>query len=205
MVNACYLCKRTKETCNHVLLWCLVVYRFWTMVYELLGINWVIASSAWDESFVWTRKRWTEERLKTYMLLIILTWLKRGGSKSLDFCYLVISKLNGGFRESYWYFVRFVNTLYTVWLSLVAHINTLFTLYISKKEINCNRACWAIIWEGVVELSIHVFEYSCSQVMSWFILNDQFAITYAPNVYWFLALKWTRSVGEWVFYWEGAS
>lgn len=49
LVNACYLCKRTEETWNHLLLWCLVVYKFLTMVYRLLGISWVMTGSVRDE------------------------------------------------------------------------------------------------------------------------------------------------------------
>lgn len=48
-VNACYFCKRAEENCNHALLWCLVVYKLWTMVYGLLDISWVMAVSMRDE------------------------------------------------------------------------------------------------------------------------------------------------------------
>lgn len=39
MVNRCYLCKMEAESCNHLLLWCPVVYRLWSMIYGLLGIK----------------------------------------------------------------------------------------------------------------------------------------------------------------------
>lgn len=49
VVHGCYLCKRTAETCNHILLWCPLAYEMWTIVYNLLGINWVIAGSVREE------------------------------------------------------------------------------------------------------------------------------------------------------------
>lgn len=39
MVNDCYMCKKTTKSCNHILLWCPVVYNIWTIVNGLLGIN----------------------------------------------------------------------------------------------------------------------------------------------------------------------
>lgn len=49
LVNACYMCKQDEESCNHLLLWCLVVHKLWTMVYNFLGINWVVAGLVKDE------------------------------------------------------------------------------------------------------------------------------------------------------------
>lgn len=37
LVNECFLCKREGESCNHIFLWCPLVYKFWTMTYGLLG------------------------------------------------------------------------------------------------------------------------------------------------------------------------
>lgn len=51
MVNRCFMCKMSAETCNHLLLWCPMVYSLWNMIYELLGINWVMAGSVRDEIY----------------------------------------------------------------------------------------------------------------------------------------------------------
>lgn len=51
MVNRCFMCKMSAETCNHLLLWCPMVYSLWNMIYELLGINWVVAGSVRDEIY----------------------------------------------------------------------------------------------------------------------------------------------------------
>lgn len=53
MVNSCYLCKEAAEWCNHILLWCPVIYSLQTIVYGLLRINWVIAGLVRDEIWVW--------------------------------------------------------------------------------------------------------------------------------------------------------
>lgn len=52
-MNTCYLCKGMEENCNHLLLWCPVVYKPWTTVYSTLGISWVPADSVRDEIWVW--------------------------------------------------------------------------------------------------------------------------------------------------------
>lgn len=51
MVNGYFLRKRKVEPCNHILLWCPVVYKLRTIVYKLLGIRWVIA--AWLKNEIW--------------------------------------------------------------------------------------------------------------------------------------------------------
>lgn len=56
LVNVCYLCKGVDENCNHLLLWCLVAYRIWTMVYSILGISWGFAGSVRDE--FWLERGW---------------------------------------------------------------------------------------------------------------------------------------------------
>lgn len=60
LVNRCFLCKKAEEACKHLLLWCPVAYEFWTMIYGLMGIHWVIADFVSDEVWAWdglTRKR----------------------------------------------------------------------------------------------------------------------------------------------------
>lgn len=45
---------RGMKSCKHLLLWCPDVYKLWTLVYESLEINWVIAASMREE--IWARK-----------------------------------------------------------------------------------------------------------------------------------------------------
>lgn len=33
LTNSCFLCKNNTETCNHLLLWCPIMYFLWSMVY----------------------------------------------------------------------------------------------------------------------------------------------------------------------------
>lgn len=42
------LCKSATESCNHILFWCPVAYNLWVIIYDLLGINWVITGSMRD-------------------------------------------------------------------------------------------------------------------------------------------------------------
>lgn len=61
LVNGCYMYKKAAESYNHILLWCSVMYNSWTIVYGLLGINWVIAWTVTDKLRAWneicTRKK----------------------------------------------------------------------------------------------------------------------------------------------------
>lgn len=52
LVNSSYFCKKTAETCNHLLFCCLKVYKLWTMVYGLLGVKWLVAGVK-DELWAW--------------------------------------------------------------------------------------------------------------------------------------------------------
>lgn len=45
LVNKCYFCKRAEESCNHVLLWCPVVTKLLSMIFNNLGISWVVSGS----------------------------------------------------------------------------------------------------------------------------------------------------------------
>lgn len=69
MVNRCVLCKMHEESCNHILLWCPIVFNIWTMVYNLIGINWVMGGSIKDELCVWAGLC----EKKRYLLLIYLS------------------------------------------------------------------------------------------------------------------------------------
>lgn len=54
MVNRCFICRRAEESCNHIVLCCLFVYKFWTTMYGLLRINWEMANTVQDE--IWALK-----------------------------------------------------------------------------------------------------------------------------------------------------
>lgn len=45
LVYICFLYKRETEFYNNFLLWYPLVYKLWTMTYELLEISWVMARS----------------------------------------------------------------------------------------------------------------------------------------------------------------
>ncbi|MDV3147660.1 MAG: hypothetical protein Q8730_02570, partial [Sweet potato little leaf phytoplasma] len=53
LVNGCICYLQAEETCNHLLLWCPTVRSLWCMIYELLGIEWVIAGSVREEIWAW--------------------------------------------------------------------------------------------------------------------------------------------------------
>lgn len=48
------LCMKEVGSYNHILLWCLMVYDIQFMVYNLLGITWVIACTIKDELQTWS-------------------------------------------------------------------------------------------------------------------------------------------------------
>lgn len=41
-MNACYLCRRAKETFNHILLECPIVHNLLTMAHGLFEVNWAM-------------------------------------------------------------------------------------------------------------------------------------------------------------------
>lgn len=110
MMNGCYLCKSVAEIYNHVLLWCLVVHKLWSIVYALLGVNWVMAGSAKNEiwaacnsisqrrkfvdliplSIFWViYKEKNEEFLRGSIIWEILIELRTDGFKPLNFLFWV--------------------------------------------------------------------------------------------------------------------
>lgn len=68
-VNRRFLCKRQAESYNHILLRCPMVYNIWLVVYNLLGINWVIVGSISEELCA----RASLCKKKSYLLLIHLS------------------------------------------------------------------------------------------------------------------------------------
>lgn len=73
MVNGCYLCKQNAETCSHIVLWCLVVYKLWTMVYNLFGIKWVIVGSVREDLWAW--KGLCKKRTQLKLIPLTIFWV----------------------------------------------------------------------------------------------------------------------------------
>ena len=44
-VDWCYMCKRSGESVNHLLLHCLIASEWWTLVWALFGLPWVMPQS----------------------------------------------------------------------------------------------------------------------------------------------------------------
>lgn len=84
MVNGRYQCERAAETCNHILLWCLVVYDLWTMMYDLLGIKWLIAGSVREELWAWKGLCNKKKLVKLIPLTIFWVIWKERNSKAFD-------------------------------------------------------------------------------------------------------------------------
>lgn len=53
MVNGCCMCKCQAETCSHLLLFCSVVQHIWSMIFGLLGVNWIMTGSIREEIWAW--------------------------------------------------------------------------------------------------------------------------------------------------------
>lgn len=53
LVNKCFLCKGDTESCNHIFLWCPFSVKLWSLVYSLMGLNWVMAGFVSKELFAW--------------------------------------------------------------------------------------------------------------------------------------------------------
>lgn len=58
------------ESCNHIILWCPAVYDLWCMIYELLGINWVMTGTVKEEIWAWGRLSMKKEIVKLIPLTI---------------------------------------------------------------------------------------------------------------------------------------
>lgn len=54
VVNGCFMCNWTVESCCHLLLRCPAVYELWCMIYSLLGLNWASTCSVIDEIWAWS-------------------------------------------------------------------------------------------------------------------------------------------------------
>lgn len=73
MANRCFLSKNCSETCNHLLLWCPVTYKLWSLVFGLLGISWAIDGSAMSKLLAWEG---LSHRNKCFRLIpLIIFWV----------------------------------------------------------------------------------------------------------------------------------
>lgn len=78
MVNRCFMCKMNAESCNHLLLWCPVVYSLWSLICGLLGIKWVMAGSVKDELWAWARLCKKKKQLMLIPLTVLwVVWKER--------------------------------------------------------------------------------------------------------------------------------
>lgn len=73
MVNGCSMCKREVETCNHLLLFFPAAQEIWTMIFSLLGVNWVMAGSVREELSAWERLR--KKKKVTRLIPLIVWWI----------------------------------------------------------------------------------------------------------------------------------
>ena len=57
VIDWCYMCKKSEESVNHLLLHCPIAYELWSMVWTLFGLLWVMPHwvfdlfSSWQGSF----------------------------------------------------------------------------------------------------------------------------------------------------------
>ena len=57
VVDWCYMCKKSGESVNHLLLHCPIAYELWSMVWAIFGLQWVMLLgvsdlfSSWQGSF----------------------------------------------------------------------------------------------------------------------------------------------------------
>ena len=49
VVDWCYMCKRSGESVNHLLLHCLIASEWWTLVWALFGLLWVMPQTSTPE------------------------------------------------------------------------------------------------------------------------------------------------------------
>ena len=49
----CYMCKRSRESVNHLLLHCPIAFELWSMIWSLFGVIWVMPQSVADLFASW--------------------------------------------------------------------------------------------------------------------------------------------------------
>lgn len=83
MVNGCYMCKKSVESCNHNLLQCPMAYELWIIVYILLGINWVMVGLVemnYGLGEVYAKKT----ICKSYSTYYLLGFMERKNSRAFE-------------------------------------------------------------------------------------------------------------------------
>lgn len=79
VINGCFMCKKAEESCCHLVLHCEVVHELWCQIYRLIGINWVISGSVFDEMWAWSGI----DLKKNIVKIIPLTFFESFGKKEI--------------------------------------------------------------------------------------------------------------------------
>lgn len=84
LVNAYYFYKKAEESCNHILLWCLVVHRLWSIVQNTLRISWVVSGSVKNK--IWAWKGMGSKRKHVEMIQLTIFWVvwKKRNKKAFE-------------------------------------------------------------------------------------------------------------------------
>ena len=53
VIDWCYMCKRSGESVNHLILHCPIAFKLWSMVWSLFGVTWVMPQSVADLFASW--------------------------------------------------------------------------------------------------------------------------------------------------------
>ena len=53
MSNRCYLCKEKEETSDHLILFCKKATMLWSLIFSILGVQWVLHSLIKRNLFGW--------------------------------------------------------------------------------------------------------------------------------------------------------
>lgn len=105
LVNRCYLCLNAGESCNHLLLGCLMTYELWSMVYGLLGISWVMADTVREKIWAWRGLCKGKDCINLIHLIIFWVIWKEMNNRAFEENENLIHKLRD------WWFHIFVSIL----------------------------------------------------------------------------------------------
>ena len=67
LVNRCYFCEEEEENIDHILLLCSMVTEWWTTIFALLGVDWVLPHSLRDFLIGWKGAVWRKRPKKVVM------------------------------------------------------------------------------------------------------------------------------------------
>lgn len=76
-VNRCLLCKKSVESCNHLLLGCSISHNLWSTVLSLLSLSWVKNESIISELLAWEGISSKRKNFRLIPLTIFLDQLER--------------------------------------------------------------------------------------------------------------------------------